>query len=504
MAAPGVIVLRMLSWIRKRIPARITGRLAPVAAALTVACTPVTAPAPAPSAAEVALSLDDVPSTFVVYNADEGAKATSRDFEVPVHLDPPESGPALDLKVVVDASGLEGIARVADDGNCNGSGWVYTCEYGSPQNDGESYAPFQLLGLDGVTPGDSGTVTYTASADNAPPVTGTTRMVIGGPTLGAPDEELEVSGVVPGRDTPLTPKFANRTRFSADRGVALRVEAAGGLTLEPRHGNCSYDAATPTSAWCLFPAGAAPRTAYRTRAPLTYVARDEQLTGTITYSWSSTPEKPAGHPVRGTGAPLTLTATADEEFGSPSGAVRVNTTVQADYRPVTGTVRGRVGDNVEVRLGVRDLGPGRLVNDEPKGRFEVVPPEGTTVTSIPYAFEDLNRRWGCEQPKGPGGAFVCDLDSEAFSWARQDDGTTVIAFRVRVDRQVTGAHGTIRTYGAYDRTPGNDTAAIPLEASPAPPHRSGLHPVTWAAVAVGAVAAVVLVTGYLRRRRRAG
>ncbi|MFF5823213.1 hypothetical protein ACFY8Q_16875 [[Kitasatospora] papulosa] len=69
---------------------------------------------------------------------------------------------------------------------------------------------------------------------------------------------------------------------------------------------------------------------------------------------------------------------------------------------------------------------------------------------------------------------------------------------------MTGAHGTIRTYGAYDRTPGNDTAAIPLEASPAPPHRSGLHPVTWAAVAVGAVAAVVLVTGYLRRRRRAG
>ncbi|MCT9110081.1 hypothetical protein N4G69_31595 [Streptomyces mirabilis] len=31
----------------------------------------------------------------------------------------------------------------------------------------------------------------------------------------------------------------------------------------------------------------------------------------------------------------------------------------------------------------------------------------------------------------------------------------------------------IRTYNPYDRTPGNDTARIPLEASPASPYRAG-------------------------------
>ncbi|MFJ3703470.1 MULTISPECIES: hypothetical protein [Streptomyces] len=483
-----------------RIRARITGRAA-LAALLATAF----APASATASDAVALSLEDVPRTVVVYNADEGAKATDRRFEVPVHIVPGNSEPARNIEVVVDASGIEGIARVTKGGhgNCTGSGWVYTCVYGTLQNDGESNAPFDILGLDGVRPGDSGTVTYTASADNAAPVTGTTRMVVGGPTLGTPGKKLKVDGVTPGEPAPLTPEFANHTRFRADRGVSLRVETGGGLTLRTRHSNCSYAGAPPTSAWCLFPAGAAPRATYRTSAPLSYVAAEKALHGTLSYSWSSDPEKPAGHTVRGTGAPITLTGTKDGDFDGVSGHVEVDTTVQADYRPVTGTVRGRVGDTVEVRLGVRDLGPGELTNDEAKGRFEVVPPEGTTVTSVPYDFEDLNPRWGCERPEKPGGAFVCDLDDDAFAWAREDDGTTTIVFHVRIDRQVAGARGSIRTFSPYDRTPGNDTAAVPLEASPAPAYRSVLRPAVWAAVAVGVVAAVGLVA-VRRRRRRAG
>ncbi|MFB4421216.1 hypothetical protein C5F59_008980 [Streptomyces sp. QL37] len=482
---------------------RITGRAA-LAALLATALATAFAPATATASDAVALSLEDVPRTVVVYNADEGAKAANGDFEVPVHIVPGNSEPARNIKVVVDASGLKGIARVARGGygNCAGSGWVYTCDYGTLPNDGESNAPFDILGLDGVRPGDSGTVTYTASADNAAPVTGTTRLVVGGPTLDGPGEETRVSGVEPGQPAPVTPEFANHTRFEAGRGVALTIGTSDGLTLKARHSNCSYKGAPPTSAWCLFPAGAAPWTAYRTSTPLSYVAAEKALHGTLTYSWSSDPEKPAGHTVRGTGAPITLTGTKDGGFDGVSGAVDVDTTVQADYRPVTGTVRGRVGDTVEVRLGVRDLGPGELMNDEAKGRFEVVPPEGTTVTSIPYDLEDLNPRWGCEQPEEPGGAFVCDLDDDAFAWAREDDGTTTIVFHVRVDRQVTGAHGTIRAYGGYDRTPGNDTAAIPLEASPAPAYRAFLRPVVWGSITAGGAVALALTAVHLRRRRR--
>ncbi|MET7783325.1 hypothetical protein ABZT28_47855 [Streptomyces sp. NPDC005388] len=117
----------------------------------------------------------------------------------------------------------------------------------------------------------------------------------------------------------------------------------------------------------------------------------------------------------------------------------------------------------------------------------MVPPEGATVTSIPYTFEDTDRQWACARPKKPGGAFVCDLDSDVL-WPG-DDGTTSLVFRFRIDRQVPGAHGTVRPYTPYDRTPGNDTARIPLEASPAPPYRSVVRP----AVLIPAVLAAVAV-----------
>ncbi|MFF5900434.1 hypothetical protein ACFY8O_31575 [Streptomyces argenteolus] len=482
---------------------RITARAARTAMVLAAVAASFLAPAGAVAAGGATLSLKDVPRTVVVHPADEGAEASTSDFEVPVAVVPGDEEPARNVTVVVDASGLEGIARVTGGGygNCTGSGWVFTCAYGTLHHDGESNAPFEILGLDGVEPGDSGTVTYTASADNAAPVTGTTRMVVGGPTLDAPGEELKVDGVEPGRPAPLTPAFANRTRFTAERGVALRVTAEGGLTLKARHSNCSYAGTPPTSAWCVFPTKAAPGAAYRTGSPLSYVAAERQLSGTLVYHWSSAPEKPAGHTVRGRGAPLTLVRTADGDFGGADGTVAVETTVQADYRPVTGTVRGRVGDTVSVRLGVRDLGPGRLLGDEVKGRFEVVPPEGTTVTSVPYTFEDTDSAWGCARPERPGGAFLCELGATAFLAPQGADGTRAIDFRIRIDRQVPGARGTVRTFNPYDRTPGNDTAVIPVDASPAPP-RQAASLTAWAAGAAGAAAAVALAVVHRRRRRR--
>lgn len=53
----------------------------------------------------------------------------------------------------------------------------------------------------------------------------------------------------------------------------------------------------------------------------------------------------------------------------------------------------------------------------------------------------------------------------------------------------------------YDRTPGNDTAGIPLEASPAPPYRSVVRPAVLVPAALAAAAAVAGVVVYRRRRR---
>lgn len=457
------------------------------------------APAVADGSGKVELRLE-APETFVMYNADVGAKASNGGFVLPVAVVAGNTEPARNIKVVVDASGLAGVARVGKGtgGNCTGGGWVWTCAYGTLQNDGESEAPFTVHGVDGVEPGDSGTVTYTASADNAAPVTGTTRMIVGGPTLYSPEKQGKMTGVKPGKSASLTPRFSNSTRFSTEHGIALRINAQGGLVLTARPRNCRYDP-TFTSAWCTFPTKAAPGTAYRTSSPLSFTAVPEELTGTLDYSWSSDPQQPAELTVRGTGAPLTLTRTSGRGIDDDTGAVTVvETTVQADYAAVTGTVRGRVGDTVSVTLGVRDLGPGRLSDEN--GRFEVVPPEGTTVTSVPYTFEDTGGKWACERPEKPGGAFVCDLNSDVFSAG--DDGTTTVGFHFRIDRRVPGAHGTIRTYNPYDRTPGNDSAGIPLEASPAPSYRSVVRPAVLIPAVLGAVAVVAGVVVHRRRRRR--
>ncbi|MET9595477.1 hypothetical protein ABZY45_31810 [Streptomyces sp. NPDC006516] len=71
----------------------------------------------------------------------------------------------------------------------------------------------------------------------------------------------------------------------------------------------------------------------------------------------------------------------------------------------------------------------------------------------------------------------------------------------RIDRQVPGAGGTVRTYSPYDRTPGNDTAVIPVDTSPAALWRALSGPVARTAIAAAVAVAVVHRS---RRRRRSG
>ncbi|MFD9392521.1 hypothetical protein ACFWBB_17935 [Streptomyces sp. NPDC060000] len=484
------------------LPIPIPRRAAVLAASLAAGFATSVVPAAAEGSGQVVMRFETA-KTYVMYSADEGAKASNSGFVVPVFVEPGKGGePARNVRVVVDASGLEGVARVGDTDMCEAEGSVYTCEYGNLQNgDGESYSPLSILGVDGVEPGDSGTVRYTATADNAPTITGTTRMTVGGPNLSAPGQAKGMSGLAPGKSAKVTARLANNTRFPAKRGVALQVNVSEGLTLTALHSNCFYAGSAPTSAWCTFPTKAAAGAAYTTDAPLVYtVTAPMTLTGEVTYTWSSAPSRPAGHTVRGTGSPLTLVRTPAQDFGDSHGRVGVTTTVQLDYRPVTATVRGRVGDTVNVRLGLEDLGPGRVLGDEETGRFEVVPPEGTTVTSVPYRFEEDGGQWACDRPEKPGGAFVCEIGYDQFLEVRHEGGTTAIDFHIRIDRQVPGAKGTIRTYNPYDRTPANDVAVIPLDASPAPARRLYQHPWAWAA---GALLVVLLAAVYLRRRRHA-
>ncbi|MET8631546.1 hypothetical protein [Streptomyces sp. NPDC004680] len=137
----------------------------------------------------------------------------------------------------------------------------------------------------------------------------------------------------------------------------------------------------------------------------------------------------------------------------------------ADYAPVTETVQGRVGDTVVVRFGVANLGPG-TPDGEALGSFAVVPPAGTTVTSIPWEGDDDDRRYSCRPPQDKDNYFfLCDLSQRR---APEPGSSITIGFHIRIDKRIPGAEGSLTVYGPNDPQPGNDRDVIPVEAAPAP------------------------------------
>ncbi|MGV9654685.1 hypothetical protein [Streptomyces sp. NPDC003554] len=153
----------------------------------------------------------------------------------------------------------------------------------------------------------------------------------------------------------------------------------------------------------------------------------------------------------------------------PQGAALVvgvsRSTPSADYVPVTETVKGRVGDTVVVRFGVANLGPG-TPDGAALGSFAVVPPAGTTVTSIPWEGDDDDRRYSCRPPQDKDNDFfLCDLSQRS---APEPGSPVTIGFHIRIDKRIPGAEGSITVYGPNDPVAGNDRDAIPVEAAPAP------------------------------------
>ncbi|MER5688137.1 hypothetical protein [Streptomyces sp. NPDC002205] len=174
----------------------------------------------------------------------------------------------------------------------------------------------------------------------------------------------------------------------------------------------------------------------------------------------------------------------------------------ADYTPVTDTVKGRVGHTVVVRLGVANLGPS-LPDGDPGGTFAVVPPAGTTITSIPWEGDDDHRRYSCQPPQDKDNYFfLCDLSEWGVPWPSRSPVT--IGFHIRIDKRIPGAKGSITVYGPNDPVPGNNRAVIPVEAAPAPLWR-WQHPLwrwqDWA-LAAGVLALVAPAGRWFVRRRR--
>ncbi|MGW1752404.1 hypothetical protein ACWCRD_43785 [Streptomyces sp. NPDC002092] len=386
-------------------------------------------------------------------------------------------GDAHDVSVAVDASSLAGKATMAVTGDCVSTGALkIKCEVG-PLSGKESIDPFFLKPTAAAKAGDTGAITYTATASDAPTVTGKTDVLVGGPKLVLrPYPALK--GIAPGAVFERTPAFANTGTASADKGVILLVQDSDGVSLARDHSNCHYSDHPDGGAWCRFDTPVAPGSAYETNAPLRYTAATDTMYGYNTYvAWpvgGTAPDSfdPSDFPHTGTGTPLGLKSLASGSGFTGPGYGTFATTQHADYQALGDTVEGKVGETVSITVGVRNTGPGRMdfrwMDADNSGTFVVTPPAGTTITGAPGPGEqgDPGPLWNCTPRKAGAKSYTCSIGSTDF---RPGDLVTQ-EFTVRIDRIVPGARGSVKAvenpdYPNRDDHAANDTAAITVKAT---------------------------------------
>ncbi|MFF1723310.1 hypothetical protein [Streptomyces sviceus] len=386
-------------------------------------------------------------------------------------------GDAHDVSVAVDASSLAGKATMVVTGDCVTTGTLKVrCDVG-PLSGGESIDPFFLKPTAAAKAGDTGAITYTATASDAPTATGKTDVLVGGPKLvSRPYPAL--NDIAPGAVFERTPAFANTGAAPADKGVMLLVQDSEGVSLAREHSNCHYSGRPDVGAWCRFDTPVAPGAAYETDAPLRYTAATDTMYGYNSYVvWpvgGTVPDSfdPSDFPETGTGAPLGLKSVASGSGFTGSGYGTFATTQHADYQALGDTVEGKVGETVSITVGVRNNGPGRMgfrwTDADNSGTFVVTPPAGTTITGAPSPGEqgDPGPLWNCTPHKAGAKSYTCDIGSTDFG---PGDSVTQ-EFTVRIDRVVPDARGSVKAvenpdYPNRDDNAANDTAVIAVKAT---------------------------------------
>ncbi|WP_419996845.1 hypothetical protein [Streptomyces boninensis] len=412
--------------------------------------------------------------TYYVYEHGQGPPGGDL-YRLDLNLAPDadEDPLAKDVKLTIDASELKGKAAITGDSPVckkDAGGYVFTCDFSSI--DGKtSVQPFYISGAKGAKPGDGGTIKYTATASNAATATAETKAVIGGPKLEA-RTHAPLKGVEPGSTIDLTPAVANRGTLAAPKGIGVKLSSVEGLRVARQHSNCHYMPSFDTAAYCTFDTPVEAGKAYEFSAPFRFKVAGDQMYGSANYHFwalgSGNPweyEKPEDYSEQGSGPPLTLKETA--AFAGNGGHLDLATTQRADYQAIGGTIEGKKGATAKVELGVRNAGPGTMDlqyrEGHGSGTYEVTPPEGTTITKIPFPGEDDD--WACSKKSKKSRTYVCTLP-ETFAAGAKD----TLVFYVHIDKKVKGAEGKVQAiartdYPTRDNKPDNDAAPIELKAT---------------------------------------
>ncbi|MFE3265632.1 hypothetical protein [Streptomyces sp. NPDC059215] len=430
--------------------------------------------------------------------------------------------------VAFDATDLRGVAvlKTGQD-NCPVRLPIFRCSGEVvDRRHGGSRQSFRVSPADGAEAGDSAVLRYRLTSPGLPSVTASTSIVVGKPAL-AVETRADRAGVTPGERVAVSLTLRNTGDVPA-RGVSLFITARDGLRMAGKHRNCRYRGTT--SAWCRLPADDVvipPGASYHLAAPEAFTLTGDATYPTVTFEAAGLgtdhvpPKERASQYESGQGSALRYFPGAGQNDGTDAGAphatgesaahLELAVRSTSDLLAIADTARGPVGSRADVRVGVRNDGPGSL---PAKARVEFAVPAGTTVVSSPYdperdeeVIDQVCRALtvngspvteaSVRQPSAR--RYVCTAQ------AGKAGATTTFPFTLRIDKKVAHRGGRVSVadgdshHPSNDPKTANDTAGVAVSVWPGPPWGTPDFCAT-AGIALGVVILVAALAAWRRRR----
>jgi LPXTG-motif cell wall-anchored protein len=312
------------------------------------------------------------------------------------------------VTVVIDASGLAGVATVAaaypdSGGNCDTAGTKTTCTYATLNVSIISAYPafLDLEAATGAAAGSSGTYSVTAEADGfSRTATGKVTVAEGVNLVAGP--EISLAGGA-GSTLSLSPTVRNAGSRVVHGVVMSSSSGSRSASYRPQYSNCVY---TDVEFYCVFDEDLAVGKQYAPASPVSVLlGKDAPAPSTFdTYADWQTPDDEADYMAAirnrggkpGNGPTLSLVE-------KPSAALRTipQTDVSAldnfshvvvdvtgknlpDLAALDTTVRGKAGATVTAEIQIRNLGPAIIDAWDQFPSAYVVIPAGTTVVKADH------------------------------------------------------------------------------------------------------------------------
>ncbi|MFM9368540.1 hypothetical protein [Streptomyces sp. Da 82-17] len=383
---------------------------------------------------------------------------------LPVTIDAGDGASVRGVTLTVDASEVRGVVRLYAKRVCEeGAGYVFTCRLTSSRQR-HVLTDLVVLGADkAAEPGTHGTVRLTATGPDGQRAEAETVMTAGTPELWG--KKVSIKDAPAGKPVEIRGGVLNRGPIAAT-GFGVEVTPDSRTQLARRYRNCRYTETSPTKAYCFFDKRVEPGRAYAFDAPFVADGGTALTKGSV-YVNAFAPGQDAGpyfdeaeYTVQGAGPELGLTPTEPEGFARGSSHVSIVTRQHVDLQAVAGDLRGRPGDVVELRVGLRNDGPGQVAANYLS--YTVVPPEGTTLLPpekpSPDPEADELPTWVCE-PWEPG-AKRYSCGSRGLGPGESD--TDVLRFRIDEEKGAPGRVTAVAGDDYADRDPdkGDNVAAI--------------------------------------------